>query len=84
MMRKPDPHSKEARLLREKLDEDVLAAIRSGERKLASVMAAVNVPDALLGTGRRRDATERIVDRALQRLRKAGRIRYQGGWKTVP
>jgi DNA-binding IclR family transcriptional regulator len=47
-------------------DAAVLAAIQAGENKCALIMTALDLPS-------------RVVDRALQRLRRRGLIVYKGG-----
>lgn len=59
----------------DKLDEQVMAAIKAGHGRAGDIEAA------LFG-GKRSEATMRSVDRALQRLRKRGRIRFEGSPRT--
>jgi DNA-binding HxlR family transcriptional regulator len=54
------------------LDEKVLEAVRSGRKRFSEIAYAVCLP-----------ISSRLVDRALQRLRKAGKIKYvsqREGW----
>lgn len=59
----------------EELDEAVRAAVQSGVGRFASICVVL---------ARNGQETEnRSVDRSLQRLRKAKRIKYEGGWKLI-
>lgn len=69
------------------LDGRVLEAVRAGNKKLVDILRVIGVGDGHLGGSANGIGRRRQVDRALQRLRKAGKIRYvnqKDGWAASP
>jgi hypothetical protein len=64
-------------LQNEKMDEKVLAAVKAGNDKFSAIH------NSICRSGD--PAPFREVDRSLQRLRRTGKIKYEGGrWKNTP
>lgn len=71
------------------LDQQVLEIIKASPKNFRIIMAMVRWPEGMkllfmLSSSRTRTDKDRILDKSLQRLRKAGKIEFSHGkWRFV-